>query len=297
MSLPRATPLHYLEYALARLGLAAFDLLPVTASLIGAKHIGTIIYYLLYNRRRLAIRNLLLTKVAQTPKEARRIAKASFQHFAMLAVESLYLADRITPQTFHQYIDLEICDSARHVIDTPGTGVIVVSGHLGNWEVAGSAVSFHKPMAAIARSMDNPLAQRLMLQRDSRQNITVVDKNAANPFSLIRALKQGKLLAILVDQYNFDHAINSPFLGVVTQTVVSPARLHLATHCPLIVGVGVRTGKLKFKFICDEPPLTYAPTGDKEADVRRITDELNVQLERYIRRYPEQYLWMHRRWR
>jgi KDO2-lipid IV(A) lauroyltransferase len=259
--------------------------------------LAAVAYYFMYNRRALAVKNILLVGVAKTRKEANRIAKASFQSFAMLTVESIYLSRRVTPENLEQYLTLDAHDESLKLMHDDQKGLIAVSGHVGNWEAVGSAISFHKPVVAITRRMDNPLVQRLMERRNPRHHLTVVDKNSQDRQSLLRSLKGGQALAIMIDQYNKDNGIDSPFMGVVTKTVTSPARLHFATRCPIMLIVGIRVGRLKFKAIAKDPPLMYVFTGDREKDIQRITDDLNERLKKYIREYPEQYLWAHRRWR
>lgn len=285
-----------LEYLGASLAITWVDLVPIRVSLAIARGFGSLAFALLAKRRKLAIANILLAGITQDPSEARSIARASFQHFSMLAVESLASSKLLTPDSFSRYVELEVDPETLALMKDSSQGILFVTGHLGNWEMTGTALSILKPLVAVARKMENPLFSRLMQRRNPRRSMEIVEKHAADRFSLLRALRAGKGLALLVDQHAASNGIWVPFFGTPASTVTSPARLHLATKCPIVLGYGKRVGPMKLHFTMLKP-VRYEPSGDKEADVDRITTDLNRQLESFIRDCPEQYLWSHRRWR
>ena len=289
------------EYWLVCLALVVVRLVPVRAAWALARCVGSAIYALLSKRRRIAVQNLLATGVAATPAEARRIAKASMQNFALLALESILCPRFITPERYGQFVEDQSHPEAKKFLLESKEGCIVVSGHIGNWEVLARVASFFKPMTAIARRMNNPLVQNLIQnggssRKDEHGDLEFVDKNSSDRFALLRALRNGRQLAILFDQYNRQHGIPVPFMGIPAWTVVSPARLVMATHCTVIFGGCFRTKPGHFVYRADAP-IRYELTGDREADAARIMADLNRRLERYVREFPEQYLWSHRRWR
>lgn len=284
------------EYLGASLAVTWVDHVPLGVSLALARGLGSLSFALLGRRRRLAIDNVLRAGVADTPAEARRIARESFRHFSMLAVESLASTKLLTPETFDRYVELDRPAATKALMDDPAQGILFVTAHLGNWEMTGSALSLLKPLVAVARRMDNPLFTGLMRRRNPRRAMEIVEKHAQDRLSLLRALRSGKGLALLVDQHAASNGIMVPFFGRPASTVTSPARLHLATRCPIVVGYGRRIGPLRIRIAFSEP-LRYEATRDKDADVERITRDLNARLEAHIRECPEQYLWSHRRWR
>jgi KDO2-lipid IV(A) lauroyltransferase len=292
----RSHVLNVVEYVAARAGIALVDAIPPAWALSIARGVGNVAYACLGNRRRTAISNLLRTGVASDRPTAARIARESFRHFATVTVEALIASRRITPETLSQYAEIEVPAATAKLLDDPQQGILLVQAHLGNWEVVGHIVSFRKRLVAVARRMDNPLFRRLFERRNSRCNIEIVDKHSQDRHSLLRALRGGSSLGLVADQHAASHGVEVPFFGIPAMTVTSPARLHLATHCPIVCGYGVRIAPLRFKFVYSEP-LSFALTGDKDADTLMISAELNRRLEQYIRLYPEQYLWSHRRWR
>ncbi len=285
-----------LEYLGASVALTLVDAVPLRVSLAGSRAVGGLAYRLLRRRARLAVSNVLRAGIAHDEAEAKRIARASFRHFAMLAVESLAASRLLTPETLDQYVEMDMPPETRALMEDPSQGILFVTGHIGNWEVTGSAISLVKPLVAVARRMDNPLFRGLMRRRNPRRAMEIVEKHATDRLSLLRALREGKGLALLVDQHAASNGVRVPFFGIPASTVTSPARLHLATRCPIVCGYGCRVAPMRHR-IHYSAPIVYSPTGDRDADVQRITADLNRRLEDFIRACPEQYLWSHRRWR
>jgi KDO2-lipid IV(A) lauroyltransferase len=286
----------FFEYAALRFGVLLVDILPVSTALWLAEKAGSISWFFMRKRRRLAVSNVLRTGITDDENEARRIAKASMQSFGMVAVESLIATRLITPETQDKYVEMIVPEETAELLDDSKRSGIFVSAHIGNWEVSGHVISFWKKLVAVARRLNNPFVQDFMEKRNPRANIEIVAKHSKDRMALLRPLRTGMMLGLISDQHARSMGVKADFFGHPAQTVASPARLHLATGCPLVCGYCVRIGKMKFKMEATKP-LVYEKTGDREADVLRITNDLNKHLERIIRQYPEQYLWMHRRWR
>ena len=279
-----------------RIAVGLIDSLSPETALAWGRRLGRVSWTCLSSRRKTAIRNILFSGITSDVQEAKRIAKASFESFGMLTVESLIASRVITPENLADHIEMILPPETAKLLADPEAGGIFVTAHLGNWEVSGHIISFWKKLVAVARSMNNPYAQAFMIRRNPRRNMAIVVKHSSDRMSLLRPLKTGQMLALLADQHASSHGIMANFFGHPAKTVASPARLHLATRCPIVCGYGVRTGPMKFKLLASEP-LYYESTDNHEADILRITIDLNKRLESFIREYPEQYLWAHRRWR
>ncbi len=286
-----------IEYVPLRIAVWFIDAIPLKVSLALSKSFGLLVWWLLPSRRKLAINNVLLASITTDKKEAVRIAKQSFISFSMLTIESLAASKLITPDTFDKYIDVsEVSPEVEKVLKSPDNGVILCSAHLGNWEISGHAISFWKRLIAVARTLDNPYAQRLLEKRNPRRNIEIIAKHSADRGALLRPLRKGMLLGLISDQHATSHRVLVDFMGHPAWTLTSTARLHLATRCPIVCGVAIRTGFMKFKIITTGP-FEFETTLDREADIIKITQTMNTELEKFIRQYPEQYLWAHKRWR
>jgi len=292
----RSIVLSALEYVPLRLAVGLVDLLPARTALALSRGVGRATWRLLPRRRRTATENVLRAGLAADRAEAERIAKASFESFAMLSVESLKAMRLITPDNVAEHVEFDVPPETWELFRKPGQPVVLASAHLGNWELSGHIISFTKPLVAVARSLDNPFAQRFMQRRNPRRRIEIVAKHSKDRLALLRPLRTGKLLGLICDQHAASNGVEVPFFGHPASTVVSPARMHLATGAPIVFGVCYRTGPMKFLMAASEP-IRVEKTGDRDADIRAITLKINEATERFIRRHPEQYLWAHRRWR
>ncbi|MBQ7666831.1 MAG: lysophospholipid acyltransferase family protein, partial [Kiritimatiellae bacterium] len=216
--------------------------------------------------------------------------------FAMLSVESLKGSAALAPESLAGHVEWEVPPETEALLKAPGQAVILASAHLGNWELSGHLISFWKPLVAVARTLDNPLAQRFMERRNPRRRIEIVAKHSPDKLALLRPLREGKLLGLICDQHATSDGVTVPFFGHPAKTVASPARLSLATGAPVVFGVCFRTGPMKFLMAASEP-LSVEKTGDRAADTLALTRKISEVTERFVRRFPEQYLWAHRRWR
>jgi Kdo2-lipid IVA lauroyltransferase/acyltransferase len=292
----RRKALHAAEYLGFRLGLTLVDRLPLGACEALACKAADVVYLLDRRRRRVARGNLLRTRIASTALEANDIAHRSFRHFGLLAVESLRFEPGESGSEARAGIRYEIPDATMQLLRTPGQGVIVASGHLGNWEIAARLLSEIKPVTGITRPMKNPWTNALIEQRKQTPSFQLTPKHDAHVMRLAGALREGRVLALLVDQHAWDRPMMVNFFGIPAATHTSAALLHLVTRAPLCFGWCTRTGPMAFTLHTTEP-LRFRPTGNREADVRAILEWMNGHLESAIRTHPEQYLWAHQRWR
>ena len=284
--------LHLLEYCAARLALFGVDLLPPAAASRWAGWLGALWWAADRPRRRVAISNILRAGLAVDAGEARAIGRAGARHMGMVLVESMKSALVLDDP---ERIRVDIPDDVQAVLEDPERGLIVVSGHFGNWELAGQWLSRYKPVAGISRPMNNPRVQGLALRRRQQRRFRMIPKYDADAGRFLRLLGEGEILALLVDQHA-RQGIDAPFFGHPAKTHTTAAMLHLVTRTPLTFAVCRRTGPMTFELTLS--PLIEQPrSGDKNADVEAILVTLNGYLEEAIRRDPDQYLWGHRRWR
>lgn len=287
---------HRLEWLAASLGLAVIDSLSYSGGYRLADSLGAIGFVLLRNRRRTAIDNVIKSGIASRPSDAKRIARASFQHFTRVVVESLQSSRIFKSDDWHQHVRLDISEEARIALETPGAGLILASGHLGNWEIAAQVLSEFKPVVGITRDMNNPYTDAMMKARKPRNQFRLEPKHSMSQTRFISVLKAGEALAILFDQHARDRGVVLDFLGRPASCHTSIALLHLITRAPICFGSCIRTGPMQFT-VTASTPIRHVPTGDKAADIRAILGQLNRQLETAIHANPDQYLWAHRRWR
>ncbi|MDO8837056.1 MAG: lysophospholipid acyltransferase family protein [Vicinamibacterales bacterium] len=259
-----------------------------------ASALGTTMWTLDVRHRRVAMANLKLAYGESLPPgDARRIVLASMRHFAHLAVETLAF-ERYLAEAVESRVRVEGLEHLRNAY-ARGTGVIGFTGHLGHWELL--AFMFGRlgmPATGIARPLDNPyLEQRLMRLRTLSGN-RVINKRGAFKEAL-GILLGGGFVGIWIDQRPKRGGIVVPFFGADAYTTDGLARLVLASGAALTPAFVVREDDGSFCMTI-EPEVPVERTGDPEADARRITADCTAVIERWVRRYPAQWLWTHRRW-
>lgn len=244
-----------------------------------------------------AVKHILHAHITSDPDAAIAIAKRSYQSFSRLLVEiiklnQLYSADKI------KYAGNP--DSIRQVLESgkDNINVIIITAHYGNWELAGTAWAEKSgiPMVSIMRPFGNPLIGKYILQnRESGIHLSVPKDGGIK--GLLKALKEGKNIAILADQHaGSKEGVETFFFGQPCRTHSSPALLHLKTGIPIIPQITRRIDdKFNFEFVVGDI-IRYTPTGDKLKDIQTVTQMYTTGLEKLIAEKPEQWLWAHRRW-
>jgi len=179
-----------------------------------------------------------------------------------------------------------------------GGPAILFSGHIGNWEVLPPATAaYGVAFANVYRAAANPFVDRLIVQlrrQALRADVPSFAKGAEGARGAFQHLLRGGYLGMLMDQ-KLNDGIAVPFFGRPAMTAPSLAVLALRFRCPVIPGYVRRVGPARLRVVV-EPPLALPDSGDREADVAALTAEVNAILERWIRAWPEGWLWLHRRW-
>ena len=274
------------------MALFGVDLLPPAAASRWAGWLGALWWTADRPRRRVAISNILRAGVAGDLGEARAIGGAAARHMGTVLVESMKSALVLDDP---DRVRVRIPDDVQAVLDDPDRGLIVVSGHFGNWELAGQWLSRYKPVAGISRAMNNPRVQELALSRRPRREFRMIPKYDPDPARFLKLLGDGKILALLVDQHA-RRGVDVPFFGHPAKTHTTAAMLHLVTRTPLSFATCRRAAPMTFELTLS-PLIEQQRSGDRNADVEAVLVTLNTHLEEAIRRDPDQYLWGHRRWR
>ena len=291
--------IYFVQYVLVRLAMALYTLVPASKAYTLGFRFASSIYPLFKMRNQVAIDNILQAKITADPSKAAQIARHSFCHFIGHLLEALKVPQVISEKNWKEHIVYDVKDVGNWNmlmlnLDTP---IILLTGHLGSWEAAVTIVPFTRPMMPVARAMDNPMLVRFLKKSHFRGNVTIISKKNGFTGDIMRTWKSTKAaLTIVMDQHAGHEGIKVDFLGRPASTHTSPARIHLASGAPMIVGAFLREGLFKYRMI-GEPPIQFTPTGNKEKDIETLLIEMNQRLGNLIRKYPEQYLWMHKRWR
>ncbi|MFP4038906.1 MAG: lysophospholipid acyltransferase family protein [Desulfosudaceae bacterium] len=228
------------------------------------------------------------------PARITRLARQTFVHFSLVVFEIGWLS-RITPEHFSRHCRVEGAEHYRRAL-ARNRGVLALTGHMGNWELlpvaAGNLVD--RP-GFVYRPMDSPVLDRFFINQRTRMGAVMISSaRAMRP--LLRLLHDKGTVVVLPDQSsNRFEGVFVDFFGQVTCTNKGLALMALKTGAPVVPIFLVREkDHFLLKFF---PALPLIKTGDKTRDVEENTRQYNLILEKTIRQYPEQWFWMHRRWK
>ncbi len=287
---------HFVEYHMLRLTLAAIDRLSPAGAARLAGGLANTWWLVDWRRRRVARDNILRCGIETDPGRALALGRRSAKHMALVAIESLKSSEILEGGRWRENVKLEIAPDVQAVLEDPGQGLIMASGHFGNWEIAAQLLSRYKRVAGITRAMNNPRVEELVQRRKPRYDFHPIPKFGADPYRLLAVLEAKEILALLTDQHVRSGGVEVDFFGHPASTYTTAAMLHLVSRAPLCFAACRRLAPMRFE-LTTSPLIRHPPSGDKKADVYAILATLNGYLEAAIRQAPEQYVWGHRRWR
>jgi KDO2-lipid IV(A) lauroyltransferase len=224
-----------------------------------------------------------------------RVAHGVYEHFGRILFDILWLATR-PPRKMLSFVD---CEGFENVLaaEKSGRGILYLTAHLGNWEVQGVSHSLlANPVGVVARPLDNPLLDdRLCAFRRAAGNMVIYKRHALA--QILKRIRDGGAIAMLIDQnVQAKDGIFVDFFGRPAATTTVAAALVLKTGCVVVPSRAVIRADGRYRLAYDAP-LTFEATGDRRADVQRITQDLTKRIEQWVRETPEQWLWIHRRWK
>jgi Kdo2-lipid IVA lauroyltransferase/acyltransferase len=298
MAKARSVVSDYAVYILLRVFVCVIQAMPLAMGQWLAGGLAWLVYRVDKRHRLVALDNLRQAFKGQySDAELDRMVHAVFRHFCTLLIEIIHLPRCVHANNWRAHLQLP---QGRMLADVmlSGRSVMFVTGHFGNWELAGfmnGALGFKT--YAIARTLDNPFVDyflRVKFREKTGQQILSKDGD----FDLIqRVLDKGGALATLGDQDAGQRGLFVDFFGRPASTHKAIALLALEHRTPLFVIGTAKVGwPLRYANIVEDVILPEEYDGQPDA-VRQITQRYTAALERLARRYPEQYFWLHRRWK
>lgn len=286
---------HRLEYALTRLVVGFLRLLGWRAASWVGGRIARLIYKPIGIRRGVVERQIAAAFPDLTPSAVESLAAQSYESLGRTSIETA-----IMPGTSREDIlaRVERVEGWEHVEAglAAGAGVILVTGHLGNWEFGGAYFAARGvPIDVVARGMANPIFEAYVGRTRRKIGMEVIhDKDAVRRTP--RSLRDNRCVAFVSDHDALGLASTFvPFFGRPAKTPRGPAVFALRFQVPVLFVAIVREASGRYAVLID--PVPVHPTGDREADIDAIVLSYTQMLETYVRRYPAQYFWQHRRWR
>jgi KDO2-lipid IV(A) lauroyltransferase len=293
----RRPVLDYLAYLAVRLVVCLAQMMSVDQSYAFARMLAAILYRVDKRHRKVGMENLRLAfGDTYTEAESDAIVRGVYRHFCMMLMEILHIPRKLHPTTWRERITLV---GHERILDRlmDGGPLIMLTGHFGNWEMAGYLFGvFGFPPTSVARTLDNPHLERFLRSFRMRTGQKLVPKKGGFD-QMIEVLQSGGVLSFLADQDAGARGLFVDFFGRPASTHKAIALLAIEHNAPIVVGYARRIGPgFRYEVGCDEliDPSELTGTAD---DVRLLTQRYTTAIERFIRRDPDQYLWLHRRWK
>lgn len=298
MARPRNKLADYLTYFALRSFAMWVHMFPPEKAYRYARLIGELLWRLDRRHRRIAVGHIRLSFPKWPEARVRRVARKSMAQMVYLGLELLLTPRLITPMTWRQHVRFAPgMEEALRLLIRQHTGVILWTGHLGSWEIAGyTLATIGFPLVAVARPLDNPHINEFVMGVRERTGQSILYKKGAAG-NMADVLDGRGILGIIGDQDAGQRGVFVDFFGRPASTNKSTAVMAVRTGCPIAVGCGQRISD-RFEFEIVLQRIIYPKEwADKPDPVVWITQEYMHELEKLVERAPEQYLWVHRRWK
>lgn len=264
--------------------------------IVVGKWLGHFAFSFLRTERQRALEHLAIAFPEKTAEERIRIACASFENLGKGAMETLAIPYMSRENLIVHCLNPEALDGLAQG-HAEGKRFVVVTGHLGNWEFLGALAAslLPFPVHTLARRLQYPRYDQAIRALRASHGLRTIYADES-PRVILQLLRKGYPITFLADQDLPDHdGVWVDFFGRPAYTPTAPTALARSGHATIFVLALFREGKYFRLWV--EGPLEVERTSDRKADLIRGTSQWTAILEKMIRRYPEQWVWMHRRWR
>lgn len=297
MAKPRNKVLDYLQYVGLRLFATFVHMFSHRANYRTARWVGEVLWRVDKRHRDMAIHHLQKSFPDWPIEKVRRTARLSVRNLCYLGVEFLWTTRLITPATWRRHIKLANIAETIRLLLTSEKGVLFVTGHFGNWEVVGyTMATLGFPTVSIARHLDNPYVHEYAFSVREKTGMRIVDKRGASDV-VDNVLEHGGAVGVVADQDAGRKGAFVDFFGRKASTYKLIALMAIRYDVPIVVGYGRRLNEDYCFEMGIERVIYPREWADQDDPMMWITQEYTHALEATIRRAPEQYLWMHRRWK
>jgi KDO2-lipid IV(A) lauroyltransferase len=288
--LKRNKIINLIEYILFRIGLFFLRILPYEWGKWFTVKLFIWIGYGFGIRRHLAETHLQKVYPAMTNKQRKALLRDIYRNMGLSSAE-LYLQKG---KDLISSLDLKNKENLDRALAL-GRGVIIATAHLGNWEAATTLPVFGYPLSAVVKKQHNPYFDRYTNALRTRYGMQTINLKRGVK-DIITHLKNNQIVALLCDQNAGKSGIILDFLGYPASHWKGPVKISLRYHIPIVPAFAVRSTNSKIQ-ICFEPMIFYPELVDNEEGYIFLWKQLNQVIESYINRYPEQWFWVHNRWK
>lgn len=283
------------ELVAVRSLLGAIGALPLATSMRFGKSVGRFLAKKFPKLQKTAKRNLEIAMPEITESEREKIVEGTFEslgrHLGFVSHFKKFKHEDI--RNLIEVVGRENFDEAR----VSGRGVLFFTGHFGSWEVFNLLPpAFGFDMNILVRRIDNPLVENYVDKMRTRFGSVTLDKTKSAR-TMFRILRNGGLLGILADlNAQEKEGVFVDFFGVPASTTVSIAKLAVSTEAHVLPAFAVWEESKQKYVVYLEPPIKYNAGDNSDDNIRDLTQKITATVEKYVRKYPEQWLWIHKRW-
>lgn len=296
MTKPRSDIADYAVYLVVRIVVCILQALPYLLAAKVAAGLAWLAYHIDRRHREAAHDNLQHAYPEMPADQRDRMVRQVYQHFCMVVVEIAFLQRKLHVSNWRKFVDPAGCRTLMAAFLT-GRPLLMVTGHFGNWEMGGYGLSMAGlKMHSIARPLDNPYLDDLLRSFRERTGQKLLAKKGDFD-QMQELLAQGQVIGTLGDQDAGSRGLFVDFFGRPASTHKAIALLALEYNVPMVVIGAPKVGEpMRYRMVVDEiiDPQEYAGRPDA---VRAITQRFTASLEKIVRVWPEQYFWLHRRWK
>jgi KDO2-lipid IV(A) lauroyltransferase len=284
-------------YVAARLVSVAMHAFPVNTNLQTAKFFGSCLFAIDRRHRERALANLRRSFPEMPERQRARLARRSMQQMVMLFVEVLFTTRLIRLDTWAQYVELENFRDVLDMLLRRERGLILLTGHYGNWEILGYVLAtLGFETVSIARPLDNPYVSKFLFDVRERTGQRIIAKKGATP-EVQAALDQRGAVGFIADQNAGTKGVFVDFFGRKASTYKSIGLVAMEYEVPVVIGYARRVND-RFHFQCGAQDIIYPQDWKSQPDpLRYITERYTQAIENIVRVDPGQYWWLHRRWK
>jgi Kdo2-lipid IVA lauroyltransferase/acyltransferase len=286
---------HRVEHLAFRAARTVWSALPERPALASGSALGAVVGGVLRFRRGEVDRHIEWA-FPDRPRAWRvRVARACYRHFGREAVTTL-CAGRWSAAALRERTRMVGFDDFRDAA-AAGRGVVLLTGHLGNWELGGAAIAARGvPLDVVGKGMSNRRFEKDLFALRERMGMRVIEMGDASRRAL-RSLGEGRVVALLGDQSAHGGGVLIPFFGRPAVTARGPALFAVRSGAPVFVAFALRESGSPARYSLAFERLQLATTGDLEEDILALTRAYTRVLEGAVEAAPEQYFWQHRRWK
>ena len=285
----------FLVYYLCEMILGLLQILPEKCAYASLEFLASLAYLLIGKQRKIVLRNLATGLPEIAENQRKRIAREMYRHLSRNAVEFAKFSNIRNSGRLDEFVEI-IGREHFEKIASKGKGGLALTAHLGNWELlAAKFVSEGNKVTVLARKASYEKYESLLDRLRRIAGVDAVDRD--NIREILRRLQQGHFLGILSDHDipKLDGVFVN-FLGKPAYTPTGIVTLSMKTGLPILPMFIIRKNDGHHRIIV-EPPLEMIVTGNKEQDILFNTRRYTEIIEKYVRQYPEQWMWFHNRWK